>query len=228
MRLRPIRSRVTVLPCFFLFSSIVLASAINIGDTDEAPDVFPNPGGSVTVWGDLSGTFDLGNGITGTWEDAVVVDPFHTFCPTCLAFAFQVSLDPTAGGAIFSIGSGLFGNFAADAGYIDQGSWTPTLVRRGPGNIVFNLIHNAGTPSAAALSPGGMTDFLVIATDATNFDTKGAMSLQNFVFSTGTSGPAGHLNGLFEPTTATPEPSSSTLIVFGFAAMAALRKRVLL
>ncbi len=191
------------------------------------PDVFPNPGSSVTVLGDLTGTFDLGNGITGKWEDAVVVDPFHTFCPTCLAFAFQVSLDPNAGGGIFSISDLSFGNFAADAGYLDQGGWTPTSVTRQPNSIAFNLIHNGGTPSAIALSPGGTTDFLVIGTDATNFDTNGGMNLANFVFSTGSNGPLGHISGLFEPTTATPEPSPLALIAFGFAAMAALRKRVL-
>ena len=226
MRLLAIRSLVTVLPCFLLFSGSVLANTINIGDTNVAPDVFPDPGNNVTVLGDLTGTFDLGNGITGTWEDAVLIDPFHTFCPTCLAFAFQVSLDPRAGGAIFGIADGSFGNFAAYAGYVDQGSWTPTLVSRGPVGIGFNLIHNSGTPFAIALGPGGTTDFLVIGTDATNFDTNGVMNLQNFVFSTGSNGPVGHISGLFEPT-ATPEPSPSALIAFGFAAMAALRKRVL-
>jgi len=176
--------------------------------------------------GDLTGTFDLGNGITGTWEDVVVVDPFHTFCPTCLAFAFQVSLDPTAGGSIFALTDGSFGNFAADAGYLDQGFWTPTLLSRG-GGITFNLIHNGGTPSATALGPGGTTDFLVIATNATNFNTNGVLNLPNFVFSTGSNGPVGHISGLFEPSAATPEPSPSALIALGFAAMAALRKRVL-
>ena len=226
MRLLPNRSLVTVLPCFLLFSAGLLAHTINVGDTNVAPDVFPDPGNNVTILGDLTGRFDLGNGITGNWEDAVVVDPFHTFCPTCLAFAFQVSLDPGVGGTIFGISDGFFGNFAADAGYLDQGFWTPTLVSRGPAAIGFNLIHNFGTPSAVALSPGGSTDFLAIATDATSFDAKGQMNLQNFVFSTNTNGPVGHITGLFEPVAA-PEPSPFALIAFGIPALAAFRKRAL-
>jgi hypothetical protein len=226
MRLLPSRSLVTVLPCFLLFSAGVLAHTINVGDTNVAPDVFPDPGNNVTILGDLTGTFDLGNGITGNWEDVVAVDPFHTFCPTCLAFAFQVSLDPGVNGTIFAITDGFFGNVAADAGYLDQSFWTPTLVNRGPGSIGFNLIHNAGTSSATALPTGGSTDFLVIATDATSFNTKGQMSLSNFVFSLTSNGPVGHITGLFEPVPA-PEPSPFALLAFGLPALAALRKRML-
>lgn len=226
MRLLTLRSLVTALPCFLLFSATVLAHTINVGDSNVAPDVFPDPGSSVTILGNLSGRFDLGNGITGNWDDVVVIDPFHTFCPTCLAFAFQLSLDPGAGGGIFGISDGFFGNFAADAGYLDQGFWTPTLLSRGPFAIGFNLIHNPGTPSASALLPGASTDFLAIGTDATSFDTKGQMNLQNFVFSTKSNGPVGHITGLFEPVPA-PEPAPFALIAFGFTALAALRKRVL-
>lgn len=198
------------------------ANVLLPGDTNKPPDVFPNPGSTPPLLGDLTGTFSIAGGtVTGSWEERVAVDPFGVTCSGCLDFGFEITNDPVSGGAIFGLNFARFFGYTTDVGYVpDSGGIAPTNVSRGPfgGGIGFNLILNA-----MALPPGGGTDFFVVATNATTFDTGGGLTINAFDFAT-SGNISGQVNNLFEPTFI-PEPSTALLLILGLAGIAAIRKR---
>jgi PEP-CTERM motif len=74
----------------------------------------------------------------------------------------------------------------------------------------------------SALAPGQASDFLIVATNASAFDTNGGLSISGEGNNQSVSG---QINNLFEPTFL-PEPSTALLFSIGLIGMAALRKRI--
>lgn len=218
------RSRYAGAAAALMLSMVPLhANVLLPRDTNQPPDVFANSGSTPPLLGDLTGTFNIGNGIvTGMWEEIVAVDPFGVTCNICLDFAFQVSIDLGSGGAIGGMNFARFTGYTTDVGYVaDSGGTAPAAVSRGPfgGGIGFNLILNN-----SALLPGSGTDAFVVATNATTYDTGGGLTLSAYDFATG-GNITGQINNLFEPTLLAPEPSPALLMIIGLAGIAALRKR---
>lgn len=185
-----------------------------------APDVF-TINSEPPLLGDLSGNFDFnfnGGHLTGTWEAAVLVDPFGVTCSGCLDFAYQVTLDPNSYFVIGQLGVSRFFGYSTDVGYVNEsGDVAPNLVNRGPagGGVFFQF--------SSHVTRGQNNAFLVVATDSKTFDTNGG--LQVFGTTDGVHNVNGQINGIFEPTQ-TPEPSSALLLGLGLASIAAFRKRL--
>lgn len=188
------------------------------------------PGGSVSpdvftitstppLLGDLTGTFNIGSGkLTGSWEEAVLVDPLGVTCTGCLDFAFQINLNANSLDNIFALGLASFFGYSTDAGYVsNSGDVATDSVLRGPlGGPVFFLFTDP------VLTPGHSTDFLVVATNAKTYDQHGSIGVYG-----GNSDV--HVNGsiqrVFEPT-AVPEPSTIALMSLGLLGIAAFRKKL--
>lgn len=194
-----------------------------------APDVFPNSG-SVTVLNTTSGTFSFGSGIgliAGSYSEEVVLDPF---CSNCLAFGYQVSLNPGLSAGIDATEMVSFFGYKTDVGYIDgtganpccAGNGDPLEVTRGAGGgrvrFVFATVTNPDP-----IGPGGTSAILVVATNATSYDSLGALRISG-----GRQGsPAfGEISGLFEPSQV-PEPTSLALLgtALAGAVFIGIRKR---
>ena len=197
------------------------ANVLNPGDSNQPPDVF-STSGTPPLLGDITGSFNFGSGaLTGTWEDVVLVDPFGVTCTGCLDFAFEVNVDPTVGGAaVFSTSLSRFFGYSTDVGYVSgSGGIAPNSVSRGPagGGITFNFNTNS-----SAIIPGASSEILVVATNATTFDSNGIAGISG-----GNSDRAfsGQVTNLFEPTFVAPEPGTMLLLGLGLAGIAALRKR---
>jgi len=211
-------------------TSPIHANVLLPGDT-VSPDVFANPGSPPTL-NITSGAFSFGSGmglLTGTYFEAVLVDPLGITCAGCLDFAFQINEDSGLSSGIFSTGLSAFFGYTTDVGYVDGtgnmgasgGDGNPISVSRGPfgGGVSFVFV----TPtSGAPIGPGGSSAILVVATDATTYDSLGVLSING-----GRQGsPAnGQISGIFEPTfLLTPEPSTALLLTLGLAGLAAFRK----
>jgi hypothetical protein len=114
-----------------------------------------------------------------------------------------------------------FFGYTTDVGYVNgSGSGAPNSVSRGPGGggIGFNF-----NTMSSVLIPGESSDFLLVATNATTYDTGGNLTISG----AGNNNPtvSGQVNGFFEPTFV-PEPSTALLLIFGLVGIAALRKRI--
>ena len=213
-----------VVAALMLMTFPLHANVLLPGDMNKPPDVFPNPGSTPPLLGDITGTFNLGSGvIIGHWEDAVLVDPFGVTCSGCLDFAFQITVDSSAADAgIFSANLARFFGYTTDVGYVSgSGNVAPNSVSRGPfgGGVTF-LFNTADS----AIGLGRVSDFVVVATNATTFDRNGSLGIaggnsQNPNLS-------GQINNLFEPTLL-PEPSTALLLSLGLVGIAAFRKRLL-
>ncbi len=194
------------------------ANVLQPGDTNKLPDVFslasPPP-----LLGDITGTYNLGSGaLTGTWESVVLVDPLGITCAGCLDFGFSVTLDaglPATDGIFFLTLSRFFG-YTTDVGYIsNSGAVAPVSVSRGPGGngITFSLPTSNQIVGNQILAPGKDTVFLLVATNATTYDSLGSLAVA------GSNGTAvfGQIDGLFEPSV--PEPSTALFLASGLMAM---------
>lgn len=136
-----------------------------------SPDIFPNPS-SVSLLDQTGGTFSFGSGMglnTGSYVEAVAIDPFGVTCSDCLDSAYQVSLDPFFSAGIFNVGLGRYFGYSTDVGYIDgsgdnpccSGDGAPIAVSRGPfgGTLEFVFTPTAGEPIGA----GGQSAILIVA-----------------------------------------------------------------
>jgi len=197
------------------------ANTILPGQT-VAPDLF-NLASVPPLLGETTGSFSLsvgGGTITGTYVDAVLVDPLGITCAGCLDFALQIRVNSGSPGAIETVFNGGLKPggiipLATDVGYItDSGDVAPASVGYGPAgeDMNFNL--------ASPLTAGESTDFLVIATDATSYNTVNvtlaqAASTGGILQLSGTNGTstAGDVGmaGTFYAPAALPTPEPSTL-----------------
>ncbi len=207
------------------------ANVLVPGASGVIPDVFPNPG-NVPLLDTVTGTFSFGSGaglITGTYVGVVAVDPFGVTCAGCLDFAYQISLDSGLSAGIFTSSVGRFGGYSTDVGYITGtgnmggggGDGAPISVNRGPfgGGIGFIFVQPG---AGAAIGPGGSSAVLIVATNATTYDSQGVLGMSG---GTGTIPSGGQITGLFEPTFLGPEPSTMLLLGLGLAGIGAIRKR---
>jgi hypothetical protein len=200
------------------------ANVLLPGDTNVSPDVFADPG-NPPILGDLTGTFNFGSGVLiGHWEEVVLVDPFSTptVCAGCLDFAFQITVDSSAAGAgIFSANLARFFGYTTDVGYVtNSGAVAPNSVSRGSfgGGVTF-LFNTADS----AIGLGRVSDFVVVATNATTYDRNGSLGIaggdsQNPNLSC-------QFTELFEPTFVAPEPASWALMLAGATALGLMRRR---
>jgi hypothetical protein len=196
------------------------ANSILPGQT-VAPDVF-NLASVPPLLGETTGSFSLsvgGGTITGTYVDAVLVDPLGITCAGCLDFALQIRVDSGSPGAIETVFNGGLKPsgipVATDIGYVTgSGDIAPSSVNYGPAgeDMGFNL--------ASPLTAGESTDFLVIATDATNYKSlvitpSQAASTGGILQLTGSIGTNSALDvgmaGTFYAPAAVPTPEPSTL-----------------
>ena len=207
------------------------ANPVLPGQSGITPDAFPNVG-SPPLLGSTNGTFSFGSGaglLTGSYFEVVLVDPLGVTCAGCLDFAFQINEDPGLSSGIFNVVLSQFTGFTTDAGYIigtghmggSGGNGDPISISRGPlGGGVGFLFSSPSSPDGV-IGPGGSTDILVVATNATTYTTLGVLQISG---GRADSPAIGQITGLFEPGSV-PEPSTALLLGLGLAGIAALRKR---
>jgi hypothetical protein len=219
----------------FLFTNSASASILLPGSTGQAPDILSLAG--LTFVSSVSGSASsLTFNATYT---AAVYSGVNNVCATanCLTFLYQyddVSAVPTFTGIIESINASSFGNaattFMTDVGYATAppasnpagfvaGTATPFTVDRssaGPGSVI--TWDYTGPGGANELTPGHLTNVLVIETNATT-SVSGLTSAQDGATSTQIA---------FGATTPTVSPEPSTLMLFGsvLVGLSLLRKRV--
>jgi hypothetical protein len=181
------------------------------------PDVFPNPG-SVSILDSVTGNFSFNSGaLTGSYHELVFDDPFGITCVTCLDFAFLISVDPGSTGSISTFGFGNVSCYTTDVGYIPGigGGTDPNFIERlpAPGLAV-------GWGFDLGVGPGQSTDLLLVATNATSFDTSGLVS-----FNQDSAGLPGGFLFDFAGSVAAPEPAAALLPSLGMLGIAAFRKK---
>jgi hypothetical protein len=195
------------------------ANVVTPGQT-VSPDVF-TLNSEPPLLGVTSGVFSIGAGVTGSWQQVVAVDPFGVTCAGCLDFAFQLSNDPTSLYPIFAVNVSQYFGVATDVGYLEgEGDTFPVSVARGPGGggIGFSF-----ATSAAVISPGYVSPWLIVATNATAFNSAGFANIAAF---TGQTNITTQISGLFEPSfEGVPEPSAAALISLGFVGIFMFRFR---
>jgi hypothetical protein len=220
---------IVAVAALMLMTFPVNANTIVPGQT-VSPDVF-TLSTMPPLLGETTGTFSLATGggnITGTYTDAVLVDPFGVTCAGCLDFAIQVTVNSGSPGAIQTVfDSGLRPGgvtpAAVDVGYVQgTGNVAPSTVNYGPAGVDmgFNL--------ASPLTAGESTDFLLIATSATIYNSINVSAAQaaaggaifqltgsigaNTATDIGTPSMSGNF---FAPAVTTPEPSTLLLTFVG-------------
>jgi len=194
-----------------LTGSVLHANVIFPGDTGITPDSFSLSDISlVTDSGVLEYSFD-GGLTSGLYESAVLTDPFNTFCPGCLDFAFVFDVTDS-NNSITELDMSSFGNLSLDGGYSIStgGEIIPSSMSRSAdgGTIGFNTQVQAGEASV----------FLIVMTPVTSYDTNGTAT---FVDNNGISFGVPD----YEPVT-TPEPSSAVPLGLGMLALASLPKKL--
>lgn len=212
---------------FLLVPLPVHANVVHPGET-VSPEVF-----TVTSipphLGQISGTFSIGSGqVTGRWQQVVLVDPLGVTCAGCLDFAYQLSNDPSSLYPIFAVNLARYFDFATNAGYVhfsdpdigSDGDTAPVSVTRAPagGQIGFSF-----ATAAAVISPGYNSPWLVVATNATAYDSRGMATVAAFNFTSQTNITT-QISGLYEPSgQAAPEPSAVVLLSLGVLGIAVFR-----
>lgn len=216
-----------------LLLTLPLCADILLPGGNVSPDLFPNSG-TPPLLNSATGTFDFGSGsglITGTYFEAVAVDPFGVTCPGCLDFAFQVSVNPQLSAGIFNVNLSRYTGYSTDVGYVDGtggGSFSategiPIFVTRGPAGGGITFAFSAPGNTTNTIAPGGSSAILVIATDATTYDNLGTLQIHG---GRADSPATGQINSIFEPTfQAVPEPSAVLVLSLGLAAIVLFRKK---
>jgi hypothetical protein len=169
--------------------------------------------------------------LSGHVDEAVLHDPFGLTCPTCLDFAFQVSVDNASSYSVYLAVLGSFSGLTVNVGYgIDTGTIVPDSATRGAPGI--GAAFHFGTDANPTLGPNQDSVFVLIATNATSYNNSGLFNVAGSDFTGEGSCSAGgvhcrggQITGLFAPVVA-PEPSSALLLGLGLVGIAAFRKRL--
>ncbi len=187
------------------------ANVVTPGNT-VSPDVF-TVSSAPPLLGDLTGAVQLGGGTAGFYEELVLRDPLGITCSGCLDFAFQVSLNSGSQIVVTQLTLSRFFGYTTDVGYVTgSGDVAPVSVMRGSagGGTFFNL----------TLPSGQSSEFLVVATNATTYDTAGNLGV---VGTTNGRNLTAQITNLFEPAQV-PEPSTALLGGLGLLCIALFRK----
>ncbi len=197
-----------VAAALLLATASLHATTITPGQTGVSPTDFGTVSTKTPILDEVSGSFSIDSGaITGSYQEGVAVDPFGVTCTGCLDFFVIVSEDPTSTDSITRIGlDGMFPEFSDNVGY--------AIAPGGPGVAPASAGFGTALPAAPisellTLTPGGTSDILLIATNATSYGTNGNLG---FSVSSGAAIPV--IAGMLTPIV-TPEPGSIYLLITG-------------
>jgi PEP-CTERM motif len=218
------------LACLLLSASALQASPILPGHL-VVPEAMPYPSGDVTILDVTDGAFSFGSGpnlLSGSFLNAVMIDPFGLTCATCLDFLYAVQLDDDVRGGIVDLSPGLFTGFDTSVAYVSDTGIVPLDTFRGPGGgayLDFTFVQPGNFSNY--IHPGEASSYLIVATNATSYDRSGTLGVVGF------SGPynkpvLGGVTELFAPV-AVPEPDSLGLLgagVIGLLLVSLRRKTV--
>jgi hypothetical protein len=186
--------------CALSMASLASATVLTPGSSG-APDPFSNAGWTLLA---TTGSQALSSGtFTANATSWVYSDSANTFCAGCLDFVYMVTR--TGGNdPIERITAGSFAGYSVDAGVVTSSpGFAPLTVDRSANGGVVGFNYQ----NAANLTGTESTQLLVIQTNATSF-TAGLMSVQDQLSANGVG---------FQPSAATPEPVSMSLLGGGLA-----------
>jgi hypothetical protein len=186
--------------CALSMASLASATVLTPGSSG-APDPFSNAGWTLLA---TTGSQALSSGtFTANATSWVYSDSANTFCAGCLDFVYMVT---RTGGIepIERMTASSFAGYSVDAGVVTSSpGFAPlTVDRTGDGGVIGFNYRNA-----ANLTGTESTQLLVIQTNATSF-TAGVLSVQDGLAANGIG---------FQPSAATPEPVSMSLLGGGLA-----------
>ena len=199
----------------------VHATTITPGQSGVLPTDFGSISSSTQFLDQVTGTFNIAGGaITGGYVEGVAVDPFGVTCSGCLDFFFQVGVDSTSTGSITRLGlDGLFPSFSDNVGYATESGG----IEVAPSSAAFGTaLPNAPISEFLTLNPGGTSDIMVIATNATSYAAVGNLGFSYVVNGVAGSNPV--IGGMFTPVQA-PEPATSYLLAIGLLGLMACISR---
>jgi hypothetical protein len=193
--------------CALSMASLASATVLSPG-ASGAPDLMSNAGWTLLA---TTGSQALSSGtFTANAQSWVYSDSANTFCAGCLDFVYMVTR--TGGNdPIERITAGNFAGYSVDAGVVlsSPGLAPSSVNRSADGGVVgfnYQTTNLTGTQS---------TQLLVIQTNATNY-MAGLLSVQDQLSANGIG---------FQPSAATPEPLSMSLLGGGLALLGAARLR---
>jgi hypothetical protein len=214
----------------FLLTIPLHADILNPGDSVSPVTGVAVPA-NVNLLADITRSFDFGSTgvphLTGNFNEVVLYDVFGLTCSSCLDFAFNIEVNQ---GQPFSVYSAILGNFTGFTTNVvyamGTGAIIPGSASRGSGAAgVGDFFGTIGSPT---LGPGQDSVYLVIATNATAYDSLGTAFINGSdgQASTCTGGHcrSGQVNNVLQPS-AVPEPSSVILMSTLLLGMALVMRR---